>query len=147
MAKAYSLDLRERIFLAWQRGEGSQAAVALRFGVSERCVRGLVRRQRESGGVAAKPHGGGAVALATPEKLAALEARVSTYNDHTIAEHHRGLLEVGYQQSAATVGRWLLALRLTRKKRPAKTTKPAPSGSRVCGWPGPRRSPASLPKT
>lgn len=116
MAKPYSLDLRERIFAAWQRGEGTQAQVAVRFGVSERCVRGLVRRQRESGSVAAKAHGGGAVALATPEKLATLEAQVAAHNDHTIAEHHQGLLAAGHRQSAATVGRWLLGLGLTRKK-------------------------------
>lgn len=133
MAKGYSLDLRERIFGAWQRGEGSQAQVALRFGVSERCVRDLVRRQRESGGVAAKPHGGGKPPLATPEKLAVLEAQVAAHNDLSIAEHRERLVAAGYQQSAATVGRWLLGLRLTRKKRPAKTTKPKASASKVCG--------------
>jgi transposase len=113
--------------------------VAARFEVSERCVRGLVRRQRESGSVAAKAHGGGALALATPEKLAALEARAATHNDHTIAEHHAHLLAAGHQQSASTVGRWLLGLGLTRKKRPAKTTKRAVSGSRACGRRGPGR--------
>jgi transposase len=147
MAKAYSLDLRERIVTAWQRGEGSQAAVAARFGVSERCVRDLVRRQRESGSVAAKPHGGGTVGLATPAKLAALETQVAAHNDLTIAEHRERLVAAGYQQSAATVGRWLLALRLTRKKRPAKTTRPTPSGSRACARPGPGKSQALLPST
>lgn len=147
MAKAYSLDLRERVFGAWQRGEGSQAAVAARFGVSERCVRGLVRRQRESGSGTAKPHGGGSVALATPEKLAALEAPVAAHNDHPIAEHHQARREAGHQQSAATVGRWLLARRLTRKKRPAKTTRPTPSESKACGRRGPGKSRALRPKT
>jgi transposase len=85
MAKAYSLDLRERVFGAWQRGEGSQARIAVRFGVSERFVRGVVRRQRESGGVAAKAHGGGRVALASPEKLACLKTQVALHNDHTVA--------------------------------------------------------------
>ena len=139
MAKPYSLDLRERVFRAWQRGEGSQAQVAAYFGVSERCVRDLVRRQRESGSVAAKPHGGGKPALATPKKLAALEAQVAAHNDHTIAEHHQSLLEAGYRQSTTTVSRWLLDLRLTRKKRPAKTTRRAPSESRTCGRRGPGR--------
>ena len=124
MAAAYSLDLRERVFDAWQRGEGSQAVIATRFGVSERFVRGVVRRQRESGRVAAKPHGGGRVALATAESLAALDAQVARHNDHTVAEHHACLVAAGFVQSRATVGRWLLALRLTRKKRRSKTTRP-----------------------
>ena len=127
MARAYSLDLRERVFGAWQRGEGSQREIAARFGVSERFVRGVVRRQRESGSVAAKAHGGGQVALATPEKLAALEAQVAAHNDHTVAEHHAALVEAGFAQSRATVGRWLLHLRLTRKKRRCVTTRRAAS--------------------
>ena len=127
MARAYSLDLRERVFGAWQRGEGSQREVAARFGVSERFVRGVVRRQRESGGVAAKAHGGGRVALATSESLAALEAQVTRQNDLTVAEHHAGLVTAGFVQSRATVGRWLLRLRLTRKKRRSKTTRPTAS--------------------
>ena len=123
MARAYSLDLRERVFGAWQRGEGSQREIAARFGVSERFVRGVVRRQRESGSVAAKAHGGGRVALATPESLAALEAQVAACNDHTVAEHRAHLATAGFAASRATVGRWLLALRLTRKKRRSKMTR------------------------
>ena len=128
MARAYSLDLRERVFDAWQRGEGSQRAIAGRFGVSERFVRGMVRRRRESGSVAAKPRGGGRVALATAESLAALEAQVARHNDHTVAEHHAYLVAAGFAQSRATVGRWLLALRLTRKKRRSKTTRRRANG-------------------
>lgn len=139
MAKAYSQDLRERIFLAWEQGEDSQATVARRFGVSERCVRDLVRRQRESGSVAAKPHGGGKPPLATPEKLARLQAQVAAHNDLTIAEHCERLVSAGCQQSPATVSRWLASLRLSRKKRPAKTMKRAPSGFKACGRRGPGR--------
>ena len=59
MSKAYSLDLRERVWGAWQRGGGSQPQIAARFGVSVSFVRDLSRRWRESGAVAAKAHGGG----------------------------------------------------------------------------------------
>ena len=116
MARAYSLDPRRRVFGTWQRGEGSQREIAARFGVSERFVRDVVRPQRESGSVAAKTHGGGRGPLATPESLAALEARVAAHNDHTVAEHHAGLVSAGFVQSRATIGRWLSGLRLTRKK-------------------------------
>ena len=127
MAKAYSLDLRERVFGAWQRGEGSQREVAARFEVSERFVRGVVRRQRESGSVAAKAHGGGRVALATVQSLAAVSAQAAANNDHNIAEHHASLVAAGFALSAATVGRMLLRLRQTRKKRRSRTTRPAAS--------------------
>ena len=127
MAKAYSLDLRERVFGAWQRGEGSQREVAARFGVSERFVRGLAHRQRESGGVAAKAHGGGQRPLTTPAVLASLTGLVAANNDHTIAEHRASLVAAGFVLSTATVGRLLLRLRQTRKKRRSKMTRPAVS--------------------
>ena len=141
------MDLRERVFGAWQRGEGSQRVIAARFGVSERFVRDVVRRQRESGSVAAKTHGGGRVALATPESLATLEAQVARDNDGTVAEHQAQLRAAGFTASRATVGRWLLALQLTRKKRRSKTTRPTVSASKICGPPGPRRRPGSSRRT
>ena len=128
MPRAYSLDLRERVFGACQRGEGSEREVAARFGVSERFVRGLARRQRESGGVAAKAHGGGQRPLTTPAALDHLNGLVAAHNDHPIAEHHQNMVGAGFALSAATVGRMLLRLRQTRKKRPARTTKPTPNG-------------------
>ena len=121
------MDLRERVFGAWQRGEGSQREVAARFGVSERFVRGLARRQRESGGVAAKAHGGGQRSLATPAALDHLGELVAANNDHTIAEHHQNMVTAGHTLSAATVGRLLLRLRQTRKKRRSRTTRRAAS--------------------
>ena len=147
MARAYSLDLRERVFGAWQRGEGSQRVIAARFGVSERFVRDVVRRQRESGGVAAKAHGGGRTALATRESLAALEAQVAQHNDGTVAEHRAGLAAAGFTASRATVGRWLLQLRLTRKKRRSKTTRPTANASKVCVRSGRSKPPGSGRRT
>lgn len=128
MPRAYSLDLRERVFGACQRGEGSQREAAVRFGVSERFVRGVVRRQRESGSVAAKAHGGGRVALATPAALTRLGVLVRAHDDDTIAEHHQSLLAAGFALSAATVGRMLLRLRQTRKKRRSRTTRRKANG-------------------
>ena len=42
MAKAYSFDLRRKVFAAWQKGDSSQAEVAVRFGVSASFVRDLL---------------------------------------------------------------------------------------------------------
>jgi len=116
MAKAYSLDLRRRVFAAWQRGETSQAAVGARFGVSESFVGDLAALHRQSGDVVARPRGGGRRALATAAAREQLSAQVDAHHDHTIAEHHQGMVAAGFAMSAATVGRLLLALRLTRNK-------------------------------
>ena len=59
MARAYSLDLRRKVFAAWQPGKRSQAEVAARFGVSESFVGDLAALHRQTGGVAARPRGGG----------------------------------------------------------------------------------------
>ena len=125
MAKAYSLDLRRKVFAAWQQREGSQAAVGARFGVSESFVGDLAALHRQTGGVATRPRGGGRKSLATPAALAHLGGLAAAHNDHTIAEHHQGMLAAGFALSAATVGRMLLRLRQTRKKRRSKMTRPA----------------------
>ena len=59
MPKAYSEDLRKRVWAVWQEGKQSQREVAARIGVSESFVRDLSRHFRATGSVAAKPHGGG----------------------------------------------------------------------------------------
>ncbi len=128
MARAYSLDLRRKVFAAWQHGERSQAEVAARFGVSESFVGDLAALHRQTGGVAARPARWRATSLATPAALAHLSGLVAANNDHTIAEHHAGMLAAGFALSAATVGRMLLRLRQTRKKRRSRTTRPAANG-------------------
>ena len=128
MARAYSLDLRERVWTAWQRGEGSQRELAIRFGVSPSFVRDLSRRVRQSGSVAAKGHGGGRPSLADAALLAQVQAQVTAQNDATNDEHHQRLLAAGHRLSRATTGRLLLRLGLTRKKRRSAMTSGSASG-------------------
>jgi transposase len=128
MPKAYSEDLRERVWAAWQNGNESQPAVAARFGVSESFVRDLSRRFRATGSVAAKPHGGGRRLVADAKTLARLGGLVAKHNDLTNDEYHRQLCAKGAALSRATVGRLLLRLDLTRKKRRSRTTSEPASG-------------------
>ena len=127
MAKGYSLDLRRRVWSAWQAGEGSQRALAQRFAVSLSFVRDLSRRFRATGSVAAKPHGGGQPLKADAKTIRRLEALVARHNDLTYDEYHRRLCAKGAALSRASVGRLLIRLDLTRKKRRSKTMKPAAS--------------------
>ena len=57
MARAYSLDLRERVVAAVLRGLSSRAVAAL-FDVSAASVVKWARRARETGSPAARPMGG-----------------------------------------------------------------------------------------
>ncbi len=124
MARPYSLDLRERVWAAWQEGQQSQGDIARRFEVSESFVRDLSRRFRASGSVAPQPHGGGRTPAADAKTLARLQALVAKRSDATNDEYHRALCATkgAISISRATVGRLLLALDLTRKKRRSKMT-------------------------
>ena len=127
MAKAYSLDLRQKVFGAWQNGEGSQAQIARRFDVSVSFVRDLARRFRQSGGVAAKAHGGGRAPGADAAACRVLASLVAAHHDHTLDEHRQSLAEAGHSLSRSALGRTLLQLGLTRKKRRSATTSGRPS--------------------
>lgn len=116
--KALSVDLRQRIVDAYHDGEGTQAALADRFRVGKASVERLVRLKRETGALAAKPHGGGRTAhiteadredlLATFER--APDTRQSDLADRFAAE--------GRPVSQQTVSRALRRLAITRKKSP-----------------------------
>lgn len=49
MAKALSMDLRERIVLACENGEGTKKQIAERFAVSQETVRKLFKQWRDTG--------------------------------------------------------------------------------------------------
>ena len=139
MAAPYSLDLRQKVFTAYQAGEGSQEQIAARFEVSRSFVRDLAALFRAQGGVAARPRGGGRVSSITPVVRQAIAAAVAKQNDATIQEHRESLAGAGYSLSHSALGRALLALELTRKKRRSKTTRPPPSGSRTYARSSPAR--------
>jgi transposase len=112
--RAYSNDLRERIVAAVERGEHSIRRIARLFSVSLSCVVRLLQRQRQTGSVQPKPHGG-----TPPRKLdAAAEVRlrelVHDQPDATLAELRDRL---GIRCSLMTIARALKRLRITRKKK------------------------------
>jgi len=78
--KPYSQDLRERVISAYQTGESKMREVAKRFSVSRTWVNELVQRQRKTGSIAVKPHGGGAQAKLTAVHYPVLEAIIEAQN-------------------------------------------------------------------
>jgi len=114
--KAYSLDLRERVIAALERGEQCQAEIAETFGVSLSSVEKWWPRWRETRRVAALPHVGG-----NPRALRActsvIRAAVKQHPDITLEELCEHVAEVAtVQASPSMMCRELQRLNLPRKK-------------------------------
>ena len=128
MPRAYSLDLRERVLAASRDERLSQAALAARFRVSEQTVYRWLRRARETGGVAPKPHGGGRAAAVDNAGAAVLRELVDAENDRTLAEYRARYRErTGVPLSQGALWRALTRLGLGRKKKslsPAEQDRP-----------------------
>jgi transposase len=112
--RPYSMDLRQRVAATIDEHEGSQRQVAERFRVSLSFVARLLRRRRQSGSLAPKPHGGGhppALNEADGERLRQL---VQQQPDATLEELRQRL---GVSCSLAAICRALQKLDLPRKKK------------------------------
>jgi transposase len=119
--KAYSQDLREKVIAAVTAGKQSNRKLAEAFGISESVIEKWTRRQRETGSVAAWPHGGG-----VPRRLAAqegfLRAEVAQQPDISLEELCARLkAKQGVAATASMMCRELQRLKLPRKKRASTT--------------------------
>src|SRR4028118_663093 len=89
--KPYSQDLRERVVSACAQPGRTIAQVAAAFSVSTSFVDKLLRRQRTTGLVAARPHTGGPSPKLDATAQAQLVAWVGQRPDSTLAELQAGL--------------------------------------------------------
>lgn len=115
--RAYSTDLREKIVMAYESGEGTLDKMAATFEVDRRTVSRLLHRYRTGEGLAPKPHGGGYPASLDDKRLGLLRRQVEHQPDATLEElaaylKKRGRVEV----HPSTVCRALQRLGLPRKK-------------------------------
>jgi transposase len=83
---AYSLDLRERVVRAVDRGEETHQQIAERFGVGTTFIKKLLRQRRETGALSPKPHGGGMPAKYTGSALERLKQELAKQPDATLEE-------------------------------------------------------------
>ena len=123
--KAYSMDLRERVVAACDARDGTREQIAARFPVSVSWVRDLMRRWRETGSIAPRPHGGGRAPAFDAEAAERLRDAVRADPDATLG----GLAEgAGVACCPSAVHRALVRLGITRKKsRGGPPSRTAPS--------------------
>lgn len=84
--KTYSQDLRERVVRAADLGEETREEIAERFGVSTAWIRRILQRRRETGTIAAHPHGGGMPAKYAGAALERLKRELAAQPDATLEE-------------------------------------------------------------
>jgi transposase len=119
MPKPYSLDLRQRVVKAYEEGHESYAAVGAHFNVGEATVNRWVARFRSTGSLEPLPHGRGPDSIVDEKGLSVLCGLLDEQRDATRNELAQAYLEqTGVSLSVATVGRKLVQLGYTRKKKP-----------------------------
>ena len=117
---AYSQDLRQRVFDAVERKEGSIRQIARRFVVSLSFVVRLQQAHRRTGSIRPQPHGGGHPAALTPGDLERLRELIGQQPDATLEECRQRL---GVDCSTMTISRALSKLGLPRKKKVPRATE------------------------
>lgn len=118
----YSMDLRERVVAAYDRGGVTEADVARLFNIGEATVRRWRRLARETGSVAPAPHGGGNEPRVLPEHEPLVRTLVAEQPDRIVVEVAALFVEqAGRGCSRSSMSRALARMNLTRKKSPSST--------------------------
>ncbi len=118
MAAPYSIDLREKIVLAYKNKKCSTLKLAKRFNVSKGFVISLLNRLKETGKVDPKPHGGGQHPAIDSEGEAFLKELLKKQPDLILEE-----IRIEYNKyfkrivGRSTIDRTLKRMNVTRKKR------------------------------
>jgi len=119
-----SMDLRERIVDAYEKGEGSQAQIGKRFSVSRSVVGKLVRQKRRTGSVECLlKHNGQDQELLTAAQKRELEQHLHKHPHATVAERQAAL---GLPGTAKTI--WLACRRLGWRYKKSLSARPSRIG-------------------
>jgi transposase len=112
----YSIDLRERVLAALDRGMPRSEVVST-FQISLSSLKRWHRARRDTGDCAPKPPSGGPTLTIAPAQDEQVRAQVAAFPDATIAEHTQHWNTVhATSLSPSTIGRAIRRLGLTRKK-------------------------------
>jgi len=118
MARAYSLDLRERVVAAVENGQSCRSVADI-FGVSVASVVKWSQRFRTTGSAAAKPMGGRRP-FALQGERAWLLARIGEVPDITLRALAAELVGRGIVVSHYAIWHFLVREGITFKKKPAR---------------------------
>jgi transposase len=121
--KAYSLDLRERVVAAYEKGKNTIAEVAAQFSVGETFLKKMLRQKRQTGSLERLPQRAGAKKVLNRTHRLWLAKQIKEQPDATLVELQTSLLEKKKKSvSPATISRELQELRLGRKKNRSSHT-------------------------
>lgn len=148
MPLPYSADLRERVLWAYEHGEGTAAALAVRFRVALNTVKNWVRAAETAGRRSARPLGRGPAPRLGAAERAVLSQLVAADTDATLAEYGARLqAQTGVGVSRPVLSVTLKRLGLVRKKRRSgRASRRVPTSSPNVP-PLARRSRRSRPRT
>jgi transposase len=116
--RAYSMDLRERVLAAVERGT-PRGEIVRTLGVSEPTIRRYLRLRTETGSVAPKPYPKRPFSIGqSVEQRRALWKQLEEHNDATLEKHCQlWEREQGVKISISTMSRAIRRLGWTLKKR------------------------------
>jgi transposase len=130
MPQSYSVDLRERVLVACERGDPPQVEIARRFQICPATVSNWHRREREEGRRKPKPHSGGVPSRLDVAALVLLRQLVAEDKDALLREYRERLAErTGVTVCLAVICVALKRLKLRPKKRCFE--RPSRSGPRL----------------
>jgi transposase len=109
-----SLDLRERIVSAYDKGEGTRDEIARRFRVSLGMVKKLLQQRRKTGSIKSRHHLAGRKKLIVAEHRAIIRQQLKRKPDMTLAELREAL---GLKCTLPAIHYVLVDMGLTYKKR------------------------------
>ncbi len=119
--EAFSMDLRERVIAAYDRGDGSSRQLAEVFGVSSAWIRKLLRLRRERNSIAAVEQRRGRPPKLTDKHLDRIRELIAKHPDLTLEEIRRRLrLPVGVSVLCTTLRREGITRKKSRSSRPSK---------------------------
>ena len=84
--QAYSLDLRERVVRAYEKGGVTLAKIAAQFAVGQPCVKKMLRQKRETGSLERLPQRAGAKKRLVDSQRQWLAQQVKAVPDITLGE-------------------------------------------------------------
>lgn len=117
MPKAYSMDLRQKIVGAYDRGGISQRKLAQKFDVTKSFVQKLLKQRRETGSIAPKVREKQTPPKLNEEHRAILIQLVEAKNDATLSELCDQIFQcTGVRVGTTTMHNTLKQLKITFKK-------------------------------